>query len=47
MNPAPTLSLSSKQLVPILLVAPLVIYMIVLYALPVASMLLRSVDEPT
>ncbi len=32
---------------PILLVAPLVIYMVVLYALPVASMLLRSVNEPT
>lgn len=32
---------------PVLLVAPLVIYMVVLYALPVASMLLRSVNEPT
>jgi ABC-type spermidine/putrescine transport system permease subunit I len=40
-------SLSSRHVVPILLVAPLVIYMVVLYALPVASMLLRSVNEPT
>jgi ABC-type spermidine/putrescine transport system permease subunit I len=39
--------LSSRHVVPILLVAPLVIYMVVLYALPVASMLLRSVNEPT
>lgn len=38
--------LSSRHVVPILLVAPLVIYMVVLYALPVATMLLRSVDEP-
>jgi ABC-type spermidine/putrescine transport system permease subunit I len=39
--------LSSRHVVPILLVAPLVIYMVVLYALPVAAMLLRSVNEPT
>ena len=32
---------------PVLLVAPLVIYMVVLYALPVVTMLLRSVNEPT
>jgi len=44
---APALSMDSRRIVPILLVAPLVIYMVVLYALPVASMLLRSVDEPT
>jgi ABC-type spermidine/putrescine transport system permease subunit I len=39
--------LTSKQVVPVLLVAPLVIYMVVFYALPVAAMLLRSVNEPT
>jgi ABC-type spermidine/putrescine transport system permease subunit I len=44
---APFFSLTSRQVVPVLLVAPLVIYMVVLYALPVASMLLRSVNEPT
>jgi ABC-type spermidine/putrescine transport system permease subunit I len=44
---APTFSIDSRRIAPILLVAPLVIYMVVLYALPVASMLLRSVDEPT
>ena len=32
---------------PILLVSPLVIFMLVFYAVPVAAMLLRSVDEPT
>jgi len=32
---------------PLLLVAPLLIYMLVFYALPVISMLLRSVNEPT
>jgi len=32
--------------VPILLVAPLVLYMVVLYALPVASMLMRSLNDP-
>ncbi len=31
---------------PILLVAPLLLFMLVFYVLPVASMLLRSVDEP-
>jgi ABC-type spermidine/putrescine transport system permease subunit I len=40
-------SLSSRHLVPVLLVAPLVVYMVVLYALPVAAMLLRSISEPT
>ena len=43
----PALSLTSREIVPILLVAPLVIYMVVFYALPVATMLLRSVNEPT
>ncbi len=43
----PAFSIDWRRTVPILLVAPLVIYMLVLYALPVASMLLRSVDEPT
>jgi len=36
-----------RRAVPLLLVAPLLIYMIVFYALPVISMLLRSVNEPT
>ena len=40
-------SLSAREITAILLVAPLVIYMVVLYALPVAAMLLRSVNEPT
>ncbi len=35
-----------RDLVPILLTAPLVLYMLVFYALPVAAMLLRSVDSP-
>ncbi len=34
-------------LIPLLLVAPLLIYMLVFYALPVLAMLLRSVNEPT
>jgi ABC-type spermidine/putrescine transport system permease subunit I len=36
-----------RRSVPLLLVAPLLIYMVVFYALPVISMLLRSVNEPT
>jgi len=40
-------SLDSREIVAILLVAPLVIYMLVLYALPVVTMLLRSVNEPS
>jgi len=36
-----------RRAVPLLLVAPLVIFMVVFYALPVISMLLRSVNEPT
>jgi len=35
-----------QRAVPFLLVAPLLIYMLVFYALPVVSMLLRSVAEP-
>jgi ABC-type spermidine/putrescine transport system permease subunit I len=38
--------ISLSRLAPILLVAPLVAYMLVFYALPLASMLLRSVAEP-
>ena len=44
---SPAFSLTSREVVPVLLVAPLVIYMVVLYALPVVTMLLRSVNEPT
>ncbi len=36
-----------RRAVPLLLVAPLLIYMVVFYAVPVVSMLLRSVNEPT
>ncbi len=43
----PAFSLTSREVVPVLLVAPLVVYMVVLYALPVVAMLLRSVNEPT
>jgi len=35
-----------RGLVPILLTAPLLLYMLVFYALPVVAMLLRSVDSP-
>src|SRR5580658_9217302 len=35
-----------SDLVAILLTAPLVLYMLVFYALPVVAMLLRSVDSP-
>jgi ABC-type spermidine/putrescine transport system permease subunit I len=35
------------RIAPFLLVAPLVIYMLAFYALPLASMLLRSVSDPT
>ena len=40
-------SVNLRRLVPYLLVAPLLIYMLVLYALPVVTMLLRSVNDPT
>jgi ABC-type spermidine/putrescine transport system permease subunit I len=36
-----------RRAMPLLLVAPLIVYMLVFYALPVISMLLRSVNEPT
>jgi ABC-type spermidine/putrescine transport system permease subunit I len=35
-----------RNVTPILLTAPLILYMLVFYALPVAAMLLRSVDSP-
>jgi ABC-type spermidine/putrescine transport system permease subunit I len=37
----------SRAVPALLLVAPLVLYMLVFYAVPVISMLLRSVNEPT
>ena len=36
-----------RRIGPVLLVTPLVLYMLLFYALPLASMLLRSVDDPT
>ncbi len=36
-----------RRAVPFLLAAPLLLYMVVLYALPVVAMLLRSVNDPT
>lgn len=36
-----------RRAVPLLLAAPLLLYMLVLYALPVVAMLLRSVNDPT
>ena len=36
-----------RRAVPLLLVAPLLAYMLIFYALPVLSMLLRSVNDPT
>jgi ABC-type spermidine/putrescine transport system permease subunit I len=45
--PAPTAPFAWRRLAPLLLVGPLVAYMIVLYAIPVISMLLRSVNDPT
>mgnify|MGYP003386062613 CR=1 FL=1 len=41
------LLLNWRRHVPLLLVAPLLIYMLVLYALPVLAMLLRSLNDPT
>ena len=38
---------SWRRIAPILLVSPLALYMLAFYALPVASMLLRSVAEPS
>ncbi len=36
-----------RRAVPLLLAAPLLLYMLVFYALPVVAMLLRSVNDPT
>ena len=36
-----------RRIAPILLIAPLVVYMLVFYVLPLAAMLLRSVSDPT
>jgi ABC-type spermidine/putrescine transport system permease subunit I len=44
---ARTLPFDWRRIVPLLLVAPLLLYMLAFYALPVVSMLLRSVAEPT
>ncbi|HTB41123.1 MAG TPA: ABC transporter permease, partial [Reyranella sp.] len=44
---APALPVAWNRVMPLLLVAPLLVYMVVFYALPVISMLLRSVSEPT
>jgi ABC-type spermidine/putrescine transport system permease subunit I len=38
---------ASRRAAPALLVAPLVLYMLVFYALPLVSMLLRSIADPT
>ncbi|MEJ0017826.1 MAG: ABC transporter permease [Acetobacteraceae bacterium] len=43
---APPLRLSWPRIGPVLLVAPLAVYMVVFYAVPLASMLLRSVADP-
>ena len=42
-----TAAFAWRRSVPLLLVAPLLIYMTVCYAVPVIAMLLRSVNEPT
>lgn len=44
---APNRTVNLRRLAPYLLVAPLLIYMLVLYALPVLAMLTRSVNDPT
>lgn len=44
---ARTFSFNWRQAVPLMLAAPLLIYMLVFYALPVLAMLLRSVSDPT
>ncbi len=38
---------SSRNLAPYLLTAPLLLFMLLFYSLPVLAMLMRSVDEPT
>ncbi len=47
LGPARAVAFTWLRVMPVLLVAPLVIYMLVFYALPVIAMLLRSVNEPT
>jgi ABC-type spermidine/putrescine transport system permease subunit I len=42
-----SLSFDWRSAVPLLLAAPLLLYMLVFYALPVLAMLLRSVNDPT
>jgi ABC-type spermidine/putrescine transport system permease subunit I len=44
---APVLARSIRVKTPVLLVAPLLVFMLVFYALPVLAMLMRSVAEPT
>src|SRR5215469_9020868 len=44
---APPPRVSLQRVAPILLVAPLVLYMVAFYAIPLGSMLLRSVADPT
>ena len=44
---APRLTVNWRALTPLLLVAPLVLFLLVFYAFPVMAMLLRSVAEPT
>ena len=39
--------LSSRPVMPLLLAAPLLLFMLVFYALPVLSMLMRSVNDPS
>jgi len=43
----PRLRVSSQRIAPILLIAPLTLYMVAFYLLPLGSMLLRSVADPT
>ncbi len=43
---APALSFNWRRAAPALLVAPLLLFMLVFYALPVLAMLLRSVSDP-
>jgi ABC-type spermidine/putrescine transport system permease subunit I len=43
----PAAVMTRHRIGPICLVAPLVAYMLVFYALPLAAMLLRSIDDPT
>lgn len=47
LGPARPIMLDWRRAVPLLLAAPLLVYMVVFYALPVLAMLLRSVNDPT